>query len=56
MTGIEIVYVVCDASGEYLRANGTRTPASSEAYEYESYDDAAEACVRATDRVYKREI
>lgn len=50
------VYVVRDASGEYLRANGGRTPASNEAVEFESRDDATAASERATDKVLSREI
>ncbi len=51
----DTVYVVRDAYGEYLRADGSRTPASNEAQEYDSRDEAAAACVRATDRVVSRE-
>lgn len=52
----EVVYVVRDASGEYLRANGTRTPASNEAREFETREGAQAACERATDRVFRREV
>lgn len=55
MTTSKTVYVVRDASGEYLRGNGTRTPASNEAQEFETREDAAEACERATDRVLSRD-
>lgn len=51
----DTVYVVCDASGEYLRADGRRTPASNEAVEFESRKDAEAACDRATDRVIETE-
>jgi len=49
------VYVVCDASGEYLAPNGGRTPASNEASECDTYEEALAACARATDRVFSRE-
>jgi hypothetical protein len=52
----EHVYVVLDASGEYLTAKGGRTPASDEATEYESRQEAEAACTRATDRVLSREV
>jgi hypothetical protein len=51
----EQVYVVRDAAGEYLRENGRRTPASNEAKEFETRDEAQAACARATDRVLSRE-
>jgi hypothetical protein len=51
MTTTQKVYAVVDASGEYLRANGSRTPASNEAAEYETRDEAQSACERATDHV-----
>lgn len=50
----DTVYVVRDASGEYVGVNG-RTPASNEAMEFANHDDAADACERATDRVLARE-
>ncbi len=46
----EKVYVVRDASGEYIREKG-RTPASNEAKEFETREKAEQACERATDRV-----
>ena len=52
------VYVIRDAAAEYLRENGTWTPASDEAHEYESRDEAtmaAETCGRATASVVSRE-
>lgn len=49
------VYVVRDAAGEYVAANG-RTPASDEAQEFETRAEAAAACNRATDRVLTREV
>lgn len=52
----ELVYVVRDASGEYLRADGRRTPAGDEAAEFETEDEARGACERATDRVLSREV
>jgi hypothetical protein len=52
----EYVYVVRDASGEYLTAKGERRPASDEAAEYESRQEAEAACTRATDRVLSREV
>ena len=54
MTTTEQVYVVRDASGEYLAANGNRTPASNEAIEFETSEDAHAACERATDKVLSR--
>jgi len=56
MIDTTLVYVVRDASGEYLRADGGRTPASNEAHEYESREEAVAACDRATDRVFEREV
>jgi hypothetical protein len=49
------VYVVRDVSGEYVAANGKRTPASNEAKEFETREEAMAACERATDRVLSRE-
>lgn len=53
-----IVYVVRDASGEYVsgKHEGQRTPASDEAREYETREEAQAACERATDRVLSREV
>lgn len=51
----DVVYVVRDASGEYLRADGSRTPASDEAQEFDGLVQAREACARASDRVLERE-
>lgn len=50
-------YVVRDASGEYLsgKFEGQRTPAADEAKEFDSRDEAAAACTRATDRVLERD-
>ncbi len=50
-----IVYVVRDAAGEYLRADGSRTPASNEAQEFETQREAQAACTRTTDRVLGRD-
>jgi len=52
------VYVVRDASGEYISGKyaGERTPAGDEAQEYETREEAQDACDRATDRVYSREV
>lgn len=50
------VYVVRDASGEYLGDGDKRTPASNEAREFETRQEADAACVRATDRVLERDI
>jgi hypothetical protein len=52
------VYVVRDASGEYLSGKfaGERTPASDEAQEFDTIEEAHAACERATDRVVKWEI
>jgi hypothetical protein len=55
MTTSETLYVVRDASGEYLASNGKRTPASNEAREFESREEAIAACERATDKVLERE-
>ncbi len=53
----ETVYVVRDASGEYVAnpETGKRTPASNEAHEFETREDAAAACSRETDRVLSRD-
>lgn len=53
----ETVYVVRDASGEYVAnpETGNRTPASNEAYEFDSREEAVAACDRATDRVLSRD-
>lgn len=47
------IYTVVDGSGEYVRnaAGDKRTPASNDAYEFDSEQAAREACSRATDRV-----
>jgi hypothetical protein len=49
----EKVYVVRDASGEYLsgKHEGERTPASDEAKQFGTREEAGAACERATDRV-----
>lgn len=52
----QVVYVVRDASGEYIREGDKRTPASNEAKEFETREEAQEACTRATDKVLSREI
>lgn len=58
MNATETVYVVRDASGEYVRnEEGTkRTPASNEAYEFATVEDARAACTRATDKVLSRDV
>jgi len=58
MITTETVYVVRDASGEYLSGKyaGERTLASDEAKEFSTYRAALAACGRATDRVLIREI
>ena len=48
------VYVVRDAAGEYITAAG-RSPASNEAIEYETREEAEASCTRATDRVLSRD-
>ena len=49
-------YVVRDASGEYISdLSGQRTPASDEAMEFDSRDEAVSACTRTTDAVLARE-
>lgn len=45
------VFVVRDEYGEYLRADGSRTPASDEAHEFATAAEAEAAFTRATDRV-----
>jgi hypothetical protein len=55
MTTSETVWVVRDASGEYVGQSG-RTPASDEAREFETEAGAEAACERATDRVFSREV
>lgn len=55
MTTSETVYVVRDASGEYIAANGKRTPASNEACEFETREEAQAACTRTTDKALSRE-
>jgi hypothetical protein len=52
----DVVYVVRDAGGEYIGADGDRTPASDEAAEYETAEQARAACDRATDNVLEREM
>jgi hypothetical protein len=51
----ETVYVVRDASGEYVRGDGSRTPCSDQAEEFETREEAEEARSRSTDRVLIRE-
>ena len=57
MEASEKVYVVRDACGEYVRdeAGEKRTPASNEAYEFATAEDARKACTRATDKVLSRD-
>jgi hypothetical protein len=58
MTDTTTVYVVRDASGEYIRDakdEKKRTPASNEAHEFETREEAQSACTRATDKVLSRE-
>ena len=54
------VYVVRDASGEYVsvRDDGSvrRVPASDQATEFETRDEAQQYVERATDRVLEREV
>jgi ribosomal protein S11 len=58
MASNDTVYTVRDASGEYVRHAGTdrRTPASDEAQEFATQEEAETACTRATDRVLIREV
>jgi hypothetical protein len=53
----DTVYVVRDAGGEYVRdaAGEKRTPASNEAHEFATADEARAACTRATDEVLARD-
>lgn len=52
----EKTYVVRDGSGEYISGKSGRTPASDEAREFESREEAEAACERATDRVLVRDV
>ena len=49
------MYSVVDASGEYLKANGTRTPASNEAATWETEAEASKHIDRATDHVVEND-
>ena len=49
------MYSVVDASGEYLKTNGSRTPASNEAATWETEAEAAKHIDRATDRVVEND-
>lgn len=55
-----VVFVVRDASGEYVAIQDEyvsgRTPAACEAREFETREEAQEACTRTTDRVLTREV
>lgn len=51
MTSRPYVCVVRDASREYLRADGRRTPLIEEAKVFASAREAKAACTRATDHV-----
>ena len=53
-----IVWVVRDQGGEYIsrKQEGKRTSTSIEAKEFETREQAQEACVRLTDRVLSREV
>ncbi len=54
---IETMFVVRDASGEYVaNLEGKRTPASDEAMQFATREEAQSACDRATDRVLSREV
>ena len=50
------VYVVRDASGEYLTESGGRTPASNEAHEFATLFEAEDACERTSDQALAREV
>ena len=56
MASNETVYVVRDASGEYLGEGGRRTPASNEAREFDTLAEAQAARTRETDSVLAREV
>jgi hypothetical protein len=58
MTGNDTVYVVRDGSGEYVRNATTdhRTPASDEAQEFATREEAETVCTRDTDTVLSREV
>jgi len=63
MSTTEIVYVVCDANGEYVKDakrdtadSPCRTEASDEAQEFENSFEAQAACRRKTDQVLSRQI
>jgi hypothetical protein len=52
---MDVVFVVRDASGEYIKnAAGERTPSYIEAMEFDTLDAAQLAMTRATDRVLTR--
>ena len=53
-----IVWVVRDAGGEYIsrKQEEKRTSDSLEAKEFETREQARQACVRLTDRVLSREV
>lgn len=55
MTDTTTVYVVRDYTGEYVRENGSRTPCSDQAKEFETFAEAKEACTRSTDKVLSRD-
>ncbi len=58
MNATTIVYVVRDAAGEYVsgKEGYGRTPASNEASEFETREQAEQACTRRTDRVFERTV
>lgn len=58
MNATDTVFVVCDASGEYVADDSgeSRTPAAGEATEFVTRAEAEAACTRVTDRVLIREV
>ena len=52
---MDVVFVVRDASGEYIKnAGGDRTPSYIEAMEFDTLEAAQLAMTRTTDRVLTR--
>lgn len=52
---MSLVYVVRDYTGEYVTETG-RSPASNEAKEFATYEEAQAACTRATDSIFSRDV
>ena len=59
MNAVTTVYVIRDASAEYLTGNGTWTPCSDLAAEYDTRSEAKAAaadCGRSTARILSRDV